>query len=262
MRSLPCLLLLLSLVVSGLCPPALAREPAGNDAAAGTKAAAGLDDFAAFEDEFGEQAAEEGSPRVFDPLRGYNRVMFKVNDKFYYWLAKPVATGYGKVFPKFFRVSVRKGFHNILFPVRFVNCLLQFKLRGAGTELGRFVVNSTVGLGGLFDPAGAWLEWYPIEEDFGQTLGRYGVGEGFPLVLPVFGPSNLRDALSLVPAYFLNPVPYLADFTVSASVATGERMNYLSLHLGEYETLKRDALDPYTLLRDVYKQNRDKKIKE
>ena len=218
--------------------------------------AQGDDDFGDFEEEFGS------SSKVFDPLRGYNRLMFKVNDKFYFWLLKPAARGYRFVVPKRARISVNQAYHNLYFPLRFVNNLLQLKFKKAGTELGRFLVNSTAGIGGLFDPAGRYLKWRPSNEDFGQTFGFYGVGDGFPLVLPLLGPSNLRDGLGLVPNTLLNPVSYLADFQVNLAVGAGEKFNYASLHIGEYESMKKDALDSYTFIRDAYKQHRDKAIKE
>ena len=222
------------------------------------------DDFADFEDEFGEEAMEEaGTQKVFDPLRGWNRAMYHFNDKFYFWLAKPLARGYGFIVPQPARKSVNKAFHNLHFPLRFVGSLFQLKFKKAGMEMGRFVVNSTVGIGGLFDPADRWLKWKrPAEEDLGQILGHYGVGDGFPLVLPLLGPTNLRDGIATVPSFFLNPVWYVTDTPTNIGVAVGEQFNFLSLHIGEYESIKSDALDPYTFMRDAYKQNRDKKIRE
>lgn len=221
-------------------------------------AAAEFDEFAEFE--------TEGSTRAvtsFDPLRGYNRFMFRVNDKFYFWLAKPLARGYGWLVPQPARTAVNRAYTNLRFPLRFVNCLLQWKPKKAGSELGRFLVNSTAGLGGLFDPADRWLGWRaPGDEDFGQTMGRWGVGDGFPVVLPILGQTNLRDGLGLTPGFLLNPVWYLADFETNFAVSAGEQFNYVSLHVGEYESIKKDALDPYTFIRDAYKQHRDKKIKD
>lgn len=165
--------------------------------------------------------------------------------------------------PKAGRVAIRRGFHNLGFPLRFVNCLLQIKFGKAGVELGRFAVNSTVGLGGLLDPAEAWLDWNrPGEEDFGQTLGFYGLGDGFPIVLPILGSTNLRDGVGMAPNFLLSPVYYVADFETNFAVTAGGEFNYVSLHIGEYETIKKDALDPYAFIRDAYKQNRDQKIRE
>lgn len=229
-------------------------------AAAAVSTGSADEDFGDFEDEFASATGE--NRKVFDPLRGYNRFMFKFNDKFYYWLLRPTAKGYRKVMPQPARTLVSRAFHNLHFPLRFVNNVLQLKFKGAGIELGRFLVNSTAGVGGLFDPADKWLKMRPHEEDFGQTLGRYGVGDGFPIVLPLLGQTNLRDGLGMVPNYLVYPVTYLADFEANFGVAAGEKFNYVSLHMDEYESIKADALDPYVFIRDAYKQNRDKEIRE
>jgi len=222
--------------------------------------AAGFDEF---DNEFGPPKEEGPAKKIFDPLRGYNRLMYHFNDKVFLYAWKPLAKGYAKVVPEPARVAVNRAFFNFRFPVRFGNCLFQLRFKKAGVELGRFLVNSTVGLAGFFDPSDKWLGWQaPQSEDFGQTLGRYGVGDGFPIVLPFFGPSNVRDGLGMIPDIFMNPVAYFISTEESVEIASGEVFNKSSLHLEEYESLKKDALDPYTFLRDVYKQNRDKRIQE
>ena len=232
--------------------PARSQEPASTPSVT-----AADDDFAGFEDEF------KAEKPVSDPLRFWNRPFFYFNDKFYFWLAKPVSRGYGYVVPKPARTAVDRGFHNMRWPVRFVGSLLQLKMRRAGAETGRFLVNSTLGVGGLFDPADRWFGWRrPPDEDLGQALGHWGVGQGFPFTIPLMGPSNLRDGLMIIPTMLLSPVPYVADFPTGMGVAVGEQMNYVSLHIGEYESLKKDALDPYAFTRDAYRKNREKKIKE
>lgn len=215
------------------------------------------DDFD-LEDEFEDPSETER----FDPLSGYNRFMTKVNDKLYFWALKPVAKGYRKVVPKTGRVAVGRFFNNLLFPLRFVNNVLQFKFKGAGTELGRFCLNTTVGILGFRDPAKDWFDLKAYPEDFGQTLGHYGVGGGFHIVLPFLGPSNLRDSIALVPDYYLDPVTYVKDDESELGIRAIDTINYASLHIGEYESLKKDSLDLYTFLRDAYEQKREKDIKE
>ena len=232
----------------------------------------GFDDD--FEDDFEDEFRDQDLLDVFDPLSGYNRAMTVFNDKFYFWLAKPVSKGYSYIVPEPARLSVSRFFKNILFPVRFLNNILQLKFKGAGIELSRFCINSTVGILGLADPAKEWFELEAYPEDFGQTLGHYGVGGGFHIVLPFLGPSNLRDLAGMVPDYYADPVQLvqLADADIDElvdvdkddelAIRSYDIMNKTSLHIGEYETLKTDALDLYTFMRDAYEANRKKKIKE
>ncbi|MEE8395720.1 MAG: VacJ family lipoprotein [bacterium] len=211
------------------------------------------DDFdEEMEEEFGTAMPSEGS----DPLAGYNRVMTGFNDKLYFWIFRPVASGYQWVLPEFARRGVANFFKNLLFPVRFVNNILQLKGLHAGEEFLRFSLNSTVGVLGLWDPAAVWFDLEPRDEDFGQTLGHYGVGSGPHIVLPFLGPSNLRDTLALVPDFAFDPISVVYPLEQGITVRVYEEVNYTSLHIGEYENLKRDALDLYPFLRDVYEQNR------
>lgn len=220
-------------------------------------------------EDYDDSEVEQVPKREFDPLIGYNRLMTRFNDKVYFWVLKPVATGYAKVVPEGARVSVSRFFNNLKYPVRLVNDILQMKPKQAGVETTRFIVNTTVGVAGFFDPAKSWLHLESRPEDFGLTLGRYGVGGGFPLVLPLLGPSNLRDALAMIPDYFLDPVSYLPDDDnvkginlVVVGVRTYERVNYVSLHLGDYEQMKASALDWYIFLRNAYHQHREEQIRQ
>jgi len=166
------------------------------------------------------------------------------------------------VIPEGARLAVSRFFRNLLMPVSFVNNLLQLKPKRAGTELARFTINTTVGILGFGDPAADKFDLQPYPEDFGQTLGHYGVGSGFHLVLPLLGPSNLRDTIGLVPDYYLDPVNYIDDFETRIAIHAYKQVNHTSLHIGEYESLKKDAVDLYTFLRDGYEQRRVKQIEE
>lgn len=216
-----------------------------------------FDDFEAF-GEFEEDAGET----VFDPLSGYNRVMTRVNDRLYYWVLKPVARGYKAVVAEPVRVSIGNLFRNLGFPIRMVNNLLQLKFKRAGTETVRFVVNTTVGVAGLWDPAATRMGLPAYSEDFGQTLGHYGLGGGFHVVLPLLGPSNVRDACGKVADGFLVPVNYIEDPQVKTAVTAVNVVNETSLRIGQYEAMTSDSLNLYIFLRDAYESNRNKNIKE
>ncbi|MDZ7830838.1 MAG: VacJ family lipoprotein [Desulfobacterales bacterium] len=212
-------------------------------------------------DEF-EEFESEDEPGVFDPLIGYNRIMTRVNDRLYFWVLKPSARAYGAVMPKFARQCIRRFFDNLGFPVRFANNLLQLKLAAAGIETARFSVNSTLGIAGFMDPAKEGFNLTPKEEDFGQTLGHYGLSGGFHLVLPLLGPSNFRDTLGAVPDDYLDPVYYVPDIYISAGAPVFRIVNQTSLSLGQYESFSKDAMDMYILFRNAYEQNRKREVEE
>lgn len=199
---------------------------------------------------------------VADPIEPVNRAIFTFNDKAYYWFFKPVAKGYNVVVPQGVRVAVRNFFSNIGTPVRVANNLLQGKFRATGTELLRFTINSTIGMAGLFDPAHDGFHLEKKDADLGQTLGRYGLGQGMYLVLPFLGPTTLRDGAGQAGDLFLDPVSYITPTEASVEVNAYKRENGLSLRIGEYEDLTGSALDPYVAVRDAYAQHRAGKVRE
>jgi len=207
--------------------------------------------------------ADKPEEIISDPLEPMNRAFFHFNDKLYFWFLKPVASGYKVVVPQPVRVSVRNFFYNAAFPVRFVNCLFQAKIEDAGVELSRFLVNTFVGVAGFFDMATKKFNIKRQEEDLGQTLGTYGMGPGIYINWPILGPSSLRDTVGLVGDAFLDPLNYIVPRTkYRMSVNTYEGINKTSLTIGDYEDLKRAALDPYVATRDAYFQYRQSRIKE
>lgn len=218
-------------------------------------------------DGFGDEFAQED---IYDPLSGYNRWMTNFNDTIYIYAFRPLARGYETILHEEIRKSVANFFINLTFPVSFVNNVLQGKIYHAMTEGARFSLNSTVGIGGLFDPAKGRFDIEPHREDFGQTLGFYGVGSGVHIVLPIFGPSNARDFISMYPDSFLSLVDYetrthwtLTDRSIEYIGAKSlESINRLSLNLENYEKMRKDAIDLYPFLRDVYEQYRVNQIKE
>jgi phospholipid-binding lipoprotein MlaA len=198
---------------------------------------------------------------IADPFEPVNRAFFAVNDKLYFWVLKPVTKGYSFLFPEPVRISVNNFFDNVAMPIRFVNNLLQFKFKRAGKELLRFGINSTVGVLGLFDPAGdSGGIKVNEDEDFGQTLGVWGLGSGFYMNLPLLGPSSLRDAVGSAGDYFLDPVNYVNPLIDQYAIKAGSGVNKASFKIGDYEEIKKDALDPYAAIRDIYNQYRRSKV--
>lgn len=222
------------------------------------------DDDLQFEDEL--DFLEEGEEEVVtisDPLEPFNRAVFHFNDKLYFWFLKPAARGYNYVFPEELRIRVRNFFINLLFPVRFVNSILQGNIGGAAVELSRFVVNSTLGIGGLFDPSSRGLNLPMQDEDLGQTLGVYGLGHGIFLTMPVLGPYTARSLVGWAGDGFLDPVTwYVQPMLLSWGVKGYKKFNEVSLTLGDYEALKEAAIDPYVAIRNAYVQYRNAKVKE
>jgi len=209
------------------------------------------------DDPFGEERVT-----IADPIEPFNRAMYHFNDKMYFWMLKPVAQGYKEVVPEPARVSVKNFFSNLGFPARFVSCLLQADFSGAATEVGRFTINTVWGIGGLLDPsANKELDIQKQNTDLGQTLGVYGVGHGFYIVWPFFGPSSPRDSITMAGDYFLYPPRYVQPWYASTGVTAYEAVNSTSLRIGEYESLKGAAIDPYVSMRDAYIQYRMKDVK-
>lgn len=209
------------------------------------------------DDKFKEEKVE-----IADPIEPFNRVMYQFNDKLYFWALKPVARGYKAVVPEPARISVKNFFSNLAFPARFLNCLLQTDFSGAATEFGRFTVNTVWGVGGLLDPsAGKELDLQKQDTDLGQTLGVYGVGHGFYIMWPIYGPSSPRDSVTIIGDQILYPPSYIYPWYASLGVWSFEKVNYTSLRIGDYESLIGAAIDPYVSIRDAYIQYRLKDVK-
>jgi phospholipid-binding lipoprotein MlaA len=205
---------------------------------------------------------EETAATIKDPLSGWNKAMFKFNDRFYFLVAKPVTKGYARIVHKDIRAVIDNFFLNISMPIRFVNSLLQFKFKPAGTELLRFGINSTLGVFGLEDVAKSHYGLESSDEDFGQTLGKYKLGHGAYFILPFLGPSSIRDSVGLFGDIFLYPIGYIKPQELSLGIYVYENMNSFSLNLNDYDILKEAAIDPYTAVRDAYYQNRKAKVAE
>ena len=216
-----------------------------------------------FEKELFEEEFETKQLQVADPLYYFNKGMYHFNDKLYFWLLKPLAKGYKAITPDIFRAGVSNFFYNLLMPIRFVNCILQGKGHAAANEYTRFVINSTIGVLGLGDPASRYPQLnLADDEDLGQTFAKYGIGNGFFLVWPILGPSTLRDSIgSLGDAYF-NPLVYINPIEAQLAVRGFNLINKTSFHIGEYEALKEASVDPYVAMRNSYLQFREQKIRK
>lgn len=211
-------------------------------------------------DEYDTQAEE--TRMVADPLYYFNYAMYGINDFLYFYALKPVAQGYKFVVPTPVRRGISNFFHNLMFPVRFINCILQGKASAAGDEFSAFFVNSTIGVLGFNDFAQKHMDIQPHTEDLGQTLGTYNIGDGFYLVLPILGPSTLRDAVGRVGDSFITPVNYLEPWELYWGANGLDIINRTSFRIGDYEALKEASLDPYVALRNAYIQNRRSLIKQ
>jgi phospholipid-binding lipoprotein MlaA len=217
-----------------------------------------------YDDEYDDEYADEADVKLIpDPFIEMNTGLYHFNDKMYFWVLKPVARGYGFIIPKELRSAIVNVFYNIRFPVRFINCLLQGKVRKSGAEFGQFFINTTAGFLGLANVAANYPELQPSKEDLGQTFAVWGFDNGAFLTLPFLGPSSLRDGLGRLGDTFLDPIWWVpVEIWTSIGIRAGEAVNETSLRIGEYEALKEAAIDPYVMIRNAYVQNRNKVIAE
>ncbi len=202
-------------------------------------------------------AAEADQDNAHDPFEGFNRAMYSFNDKLDRYALKPVAKGYRAITPAPVRKSVANFFSNLNDPVVMLNNLLQGKPGRAASDLTRFIFNTTFGVFGLFDVSSKW-DLPKHDEDFGQTLAVWGVGDGPYLVLPFFGPSNMRDAPSLVVDWETYP-----PNRVQGHSGTRDKMYVVEVIdkraqlLAAGDILEQAAgQDPYVFVREAYRQRR------
>jgi phospholipid-binding lipoprotein MlaA len=204
-------------------------------------------------------ASDEGNDH--DPWQSFNRPIFRFNDAVDRWVLEPVAKGYTFVAPEPLRRCVSNFFQNLRVPINGVNDLLQWKPVASASDVGRFAVNTTVGLAGFFDPA-TYFGLVRHDEDFGQTLGVWGVPPGPYLVLPLFGPSTVRDTGGLVADAAITPTWYFVDAWITISGRLGDAVNSRSLVLKEVEDARAAALDWYASVRHAYLQHREAEVRD
>lgn len=224
----------------------------------------------------GEEGIEE-----YDPWEPFNTAIFEFNRQVDRWVLKPVARGYNYLVPNPVQVGISNFFYNLRFPPRFLNNVFQGKMKGAGIEAGRFLVNTTAGIGGFIDVA-QHLDLTTPEEDTGQTMGFYGVPPGPYVVLPLLPPFTVRDLFGYVADIALNPINWLVapiievegvpsaiphtHRTTTMVVQLGSRVfeivNDRSLNLEKFQGVEEATLDLYSAVRNAYLQKRAKAIRE
>jgi phospholipid-binding lipoprotein MlaA len=195
------------------------------------------------------------TPTKGDPFEGFNRTIFTVNDKIDQYALKPVAKGYVWATPQPVRDSVTNFFSNIGDVYIAANNLLQLKITDGVQDIMRIVINTVFGVGGLFDVA-TLAKLPKHDNDLGLTLGHYGVPAGPYLVLPLFGPSTVRDAVGSVGNYYVNPLSYIHPDGLSWALYGLNVINTRANLLGASDVLEGAALDKYSFVRNAYLQRR------
>jgi phospholipid-binding lipoprotein MlaA len=225
--------------------------------------------------------ADEGAGEEYDPWEPFNASIFEFNRQVDRFVLKPVAKGYNFLLPDWVQISISNLYYHLRFGPRFLNNVFQGKFKGAGIEVGRFLVNSTLGGAGLIDAAKDMGLETP-EEDLGQTLGFYGVKPGPYLVLPFFPPFTIRDFTGYIGDIFLNPINWLVapiievnnvpsviahknrttTTIVQFSARVEEIVNERSRNLEKFQGVEEATLDLYTAVRNAYLQRRARAIRE
>jgi phospholipid-binding lipoprotein MlaA len=212
------------------------------------------------------QAREPGTEAEadeYDPWERWNEPMFEFNRRLDRYVLKPVAKGYNFVVPDEVQIMISNGFDNISFVPRLVNSLLQGKVKGAGRELSRFLINSTAGVGGLFDPAKDVFGILKSREDFGQTLGVWGVGPGPYLIVPFMEPLTVRDGVGKAVDSALDPLSYfLPLFWERLAMKVTDMVNERSLNLDLFQGFEESVIDMYSAVRHAFLQRRLRLIRE
>jgi phospholipid-binding lipoprotein MlaA len=227
-----------------------------------------------------DESPQEGKFEEYDPFEPVNSAVFEFNYRLDKYLLKPVAQVYNFFIPPDVQQSIVNVFENARVVPRFLNNLFQAKFHGAGIEMSRFLINSTLGVGGLFDPAGIMFDLKTPTEDLGQTLGTYGVGPGPFLMVPFFGPFTLRDGVGFIGDGFLDPMnwfilPFIKTNSIPQLIQDrstirlirlgftgGEAINLRALSLETFQGVEEGTLDLYGAIRNGYLQQRQKAIQE
>ncbi|MEO7773938.1 MAG: VacJ family lipoprotein [Steroidobacteraceae bacterium] len=197
-------------------------------------------------------------PDPRDRFERFNRSMFAFNQTLDKAVARPIAVGYRKITPKPVRTSVSNFFGNLGYPTVIVNDLLQGKLKPFAQDTGRLLVNTTIGIGGLFDPA-TRMGLGANDEDLGQTFGKWGIRSGPYLMLPLMGPSSIRDGVGSVGDHFTHPRTYIGDPYVRYGLTAFELVSKRE-ELLETDSVLNKSFDPYAFVRTAYLQRREYQV--
>jgi len=224
------------------------------------------DDLDFLDDDDGDELSEVTTikaPALRDPLKFINKPIFKLNLLFYKYLGKPLAQGWQIVVPKSARTGLNNAFRNLGYPLRASACVLQWRWHDAGSETIRFVANTSGGLLGFRDIAAKGSNGIqPVFEDFGQAMGSWGLGHGFYIVLPLLGPSSLRDGIGWYGGTFVHPYFFVDDWLVTLALGGTDKLNKLSFQYKDIDIALEGSLDPYAAAKDFYNQSRQKEIEE
>ena len=236
--------------------------PNSIETAQGTmKSSQNVEDYEDMEDPFA--GTEKDIPILTDPLEGYNRWMFGVNEVLYDYALEPVARGYRSAVHEHLRIGIKNIFNNALAPVKFVSSLLQLEFKKSGQVLARTLINTTLGLGGIADVAGEEYGIEDVNEDFDQALGYYGIPTGPYVVLPFFGPSTARNIIGRTADALLSPGAMTgASVNANIIVNTEDNINAASFIVDDKKQLEDSALDEYESIRDFYHQYRHGLLKK
>lgn len=211
-----------------------------------------------------DEGDHPADPAERDPFEECNRAVFGFNRGVDYVFFDPITKGYQWLVPKPVRKAVERATTNLDSPVMFINQILQLRMLDSAGTLGRFLINTSFGLAGLFDPAGRSIGISRVEADFGQTMARYGVPDGPYVMLPVFGPSTARDAVGTIIdqaadplTYFIGPLQWWGLL-----IGGGQGLVVREASVEELNALEEGSVDFYSALRSAYLQSRDALIQE
>ncbi len=217
--------------------------------------------LASLDDDAFEDYDDEFVPVISDPLEPWNRFWFSFNDTLMIHVLSPLYKGYKYVTPEELRLGLSNAYHNLKAPIRISNAILQGEFARAWIELGRFVVNSTLGFGGLLNITKDNKPLVPIshyDPDFDQTLAKWGVGEGFYIVWPFLGPNTARGSAGLVANWYSSPLSWISEpigpvnMWVDYGITAGLIYNDMGPTIEVYEEFRSNTVEPYVAVRDAY----------